>query len=216
MSELSIIGRNASVRGNVRGDGDLEVEGRVDGSIAIQGDLSITESGLIRSDISGRRIVVRGAVAGNVTANESIVLEVGARVVGNLSAPRIGIRPGALVRGQITTAGAEQAPARARSTAATTHAAPVGARPAPRPQASTRVATPVEVRPARPAPVAAPARAPAAAPAPPAHTAPAPAPRAAPSVDAAKAAASKAPPAPVVPSIGKSAKASLKRKSTAK
>src|SRR6516164_3683434 len=101
----STIGRGTVVRGSVRGEGDLEILGRVEGSVAVSGELSIGEGALVRSDVSGRRVTVRGAVAGNVSAAEAILLEPGARVVGDLGAPQIGIRPGALVRGLVSTGG---------------------------------------------------------------------------------------------------------------
>src|SRR5687768_4455951 len=103
MAVRSSIGKGTTVRGSVRGDGDLDIDGRVEGSVAVGGDLTIGETALIKSDVSGRRVVVRGAVAGNVSGDESLVLERGARVVGDLSAPSIGIRPGALVRGNVST-----------------------------------------------------------------------------------------------------------------
>src|SRR5271155_863154 len=119
----STIGRGTVVRGSVRGDGDLEILGHVEGSVAVSGELSIGEGALIKSDVSGRRVTVHGAVAGNVSATEAIVLEAGARVVGDLGAPQIGIRPGALVRGMVSTHRAVKsedttAPARASRPAA--------------------------------------------------------------------------------------------------
>jgi cytoskeletal protein CcmA (bactofilin family) len=235
------IGRGTVVRGSVRGDGDLEILGRVEGSVAVSGELSIGEGALVRSDVSGRRVTVRGAVAGNVSAVEAILLEAGARVVGDLGAPQIGIRPGALVRGLVSTRGplSHEAGATAtRARAATPAARPATpARPAPAPAAKPA---------ARPAPAPAPAPRPAARPAPtpsprrveapkPAaeHAAPrahaehhAPAAEAhAPHAEPEEAIAAAAeeeptlmdttrggPPPPVVPQIRKGAKASLRRK----
>lgn len=143
MANPSTIGRGTTVRGNVTGEGDLEVDGRVEGSIAVTGDLTIGEAALVRSDVSGRSVVVRGAVAGNVTAAELIVLEAGARVVGDLGAPRIGIRPGALVRGHVSTTGSAPATTRARATASPAHAAPAEPRAQAARSAPTRAPQPM-------------------------------------------------------------------------
>src|SRR5262245_50439379 len=130
MAEISSIGRGTVVRGNIRGDGDLDIHGHVEGGIALGGELLISETGLIRSDISAKRVIVRGAVAGNISATESIVIEHGARVAGDLGAPQIGIRPGGLVRGNVSTEGPLDLAA--ASAAATAAAAPRGrAAPAP-------------------------------------------------------------------------------------
>ncbi|KYF80778.1 hypothetical protein BE11_08915, partial [Sorangium cellulosum] len=103
MASQSSIGPTTAIRGNVQGDGDLEILGRVEGSVVMTGDVTIGEGALIQSDVRGRRVVVRGAVAGNISGEEAVILEPGARVVGDLGAPQIGIHAGALVRGNVTT-----------------------------------------------------------------------------------------------------------------
>src|SRR4051812_11508384 len=105
-NEVTIIGRGARVRGRITGSATLEILGLVDGEIQVDGDLTVGDSGMVASDLSGRRVVVRGAVKGNVTGEESVHLEEGAKVVGDVKAPRIAIAPGALVRGHVQTAGA--------------------------------------------------------------------------------------------------------------
>jgi cytoskeletal protein CcmA (bactofilin family) len=193
VTDLSTIGRGTTIRGNVRGNGDLDVHGRVEGSIAVKGELSIGETALIRSDISGRSVIVRGAVAGNVTAEESLVLEAGARVVGDLSAPRIGIRPGALLRGNVSTDGAGAPAARAanasasRGESARSHVAASAPKPVARP-APSPLHPPPRAQPPAPKPVVLAARV---------HE---------------EMARPNGPPPPVVPTIGKNQKATLKRK----
>lgn len=240
MSSVSTIGAGTTVRGSIRGEGDLEIHGRVEGAVVVTGDVLITESALLKSDVRARRITVRGAVAGDVSADESIVLEPGARVLGDLGAPQIGIRPGGLVRGNVSTGGplpeikaaavaaaasrsrvAPAPAARAATTARGAAPAPavrtVAARPAalpvrPAPAVATRTA-PVSV--ARPEP-SSPARVEVPPSAPSASTAA----RAseedleadeADEVDEAEASAD-GPPPPVVPALRKGAKASLRRK----
>ena len=94
------------MRGRVTGSGDLEIQGRVDGDVSVTGELTIDSHGLVGSNVNGRRLVIRGAVKGDLQADESIALEGGARVVGDVRAPRVAIAPGALVRGYVQTAGA--------------------------------------------------------------------------------------------------------------
>lgn len=212
MTQLSTIGRGTTVRGNVQADGDLDIQGRVEGSVAVKGELIIGDGALIRSDVTGRRVIVRGAVAGNISGEEAVVLEEGARVVGNLVAPRVGIRPGALLRGSVSTEGPLPAPvSHARAPAS------ASARSAPRPAVvmSSPASEPAVV--SRPAPrVAAPtARLPAVR-APAIQEARAPQPEKvitkptmpiAPTIIPGS-----GPPPPVVPSLPKGAKGSLRRK----
>jgi cytoskeletal protein CcmA (bactofilin family) len=132
-SNLSVIGRTTRVRGRVTGATDLEVQGFVDGEISVSGDVTVDAHGLVGAGVRGRRLVVRGAVKGDLSADEAILLEDGARVVGDVRAPRVAIAPGALVRGFVETIGEAPAlarPARTAAAAAPRTASAFAARPA--------------------------------------------------------------------------------------
>src|SRR6202047_2803227 len=93
-ANLSIIGRSARVRGRVTGAVDLEVQGFVEGEIAVGGDVTVDAGGMVGASIHGRRLVVRGAVKGDLVGDDAVLLEDGARVVGDVRAPRVSIAPG--------------------------------------------------------------------------------------------------------------------------
>src|SRR5579864_6309847 len=139
-ANLSIIGRTTRVRGRVTGAVDLEVQGFVEGDIAVSGDVTVDTNGMVGAGVRGRRLVVRGAVKGDLVGEEAISLEDGARVVGDVRAPRVAIGPGALVRGFVETGEANGAPARAGR----------AAQAAPRPQPAARpIATAAAAKAAR-------------------------------------------------------------------
>ncbi|MBI4950760.1 MAG: polymer-forming cytoskeletal protein, partial [Myxococcales bacterium] len=140
----STIAEGTVIKGRISGDGDLEVHGHVEGSIELAGELTVGATGLVKSDLRARRLTVSGAVRGDLHATEAVVLEPGARVVGDLVAPSVGVREGALVRGRITTgtpAEAGEAKAAAREPARA-EAPKAIARPAARPE-PVRAARPV-------------------------------------------------------------------------
>lgn len=148
----SVLGEHTRLRGRVRGEGDLEVRGRLEGEIEIDGELVIAPTALIKASVRGARVVIRGAVLGDVSASDSIILEESARVVGNLTAGRIAIALGAQIRGELTmdAADAEDRPRVARATTTQTRPAarPVAA-PIVRPAAAP--ARPIAAIPVRPA-----------------------------------------------------------------
>jgi cytoskeletal protein CcmA (bactofilin family) len=132
----SIIGRTTRVRGRVTGAVDLLVLGFVDGEIAVSGDVTVDAHGLVGASVQGRRLVVRGAVKGDLLGEEAVVLEDGARVVGDVRAPRVAIAAGALVRGYVETGEGNGAAVRpARTEAAARPVARPAAAPAPKPAA---------------------------------------------------------------------------------
>lgn len=187
-NDVAVLGQSTHVRGRVTGSGSIEIAGRLDGEVDVNGDVTVETTGLVGANVSGRRLVVRGAVKGDLTGAESVSLEDGAKVVGDVRAPRIAIAQGALLRGFVQTAGGGSAP-RVKATQATRAVAPPARQSTPRlneranektheKAAEKPLVKPVAYHAPPPKPVAAPA------------------PKAAP----------KAPPPPVVPALKKGAK----------
>jgi cytoskeletal protein CcmA (bactofilin family) len=152
MAYASVIAQSAVIRGNVRGDTSLEILGRVEGDVGITGDLSLGPDAVVVGTVSGARVVIGGSVEGDVTGTEAVIIADTGRVVGDLSAPRIGMSEGAHVQGSVRTSGANGAPSRsaARSNAeprsvaspSVERARPVAASPAPAPVAAVSAPKP--------------------------------------------------------------------------
>jgi hypothetical protein len=116
--------------------------------VGVTGDISLGPDAVVVGTISGARVVIGGSVEGDVTGTEAVVIEDTGRVVGDLSAPRIGVSEGAHVQGSVRTSGASAAPSRsaARATASESRSAasppvdrarPVAATPSPAPVAAS-------------------------------------------------------------------------------
>jgi cytoskeletal protein CcmA (bactofilin family) len=103
MAEASVVGQGTVVRGNVRGEGSIEIYGRVDGNVIVTGDVTLGENASVRGDVSGARISVGGAVTGDLTGTEAVIIERAAQITGDITAPRVGIEEGARVRGALQT-----------------------------------------------------------------------------------------------------------------
>jgi cytoskeletal protein CcmA (bactofilin family) len=100
------IGTSARVRGRIHGDGDLVVEGQVDGDLAIRGDLTIAEGGSVKSEGSGRGVEahavhIAGALTGDVNASGPVRLSGTAQVSGNLRGSAVAIDEGARFAGRL-------------------------------------------------------------------------------------------------------------------
>jgi len=95
----STIGPNTHVKGDIQGDGGLRVDGVVEGTIEVTGNLVITESAKVRAEIKANNISVAGAIQGNVTATRVEILDTG-RVWGDLTVKSLLVNEGAYFRGQ--------------------------------------------------------------------------------------------------------------------
>jgi cytoskeletal protein CcmA (bactofilin family) len=100
---MANIGKSISIKGEVTGDEDLVVEGRVEGRIELKtGQVTIGPNGDVKAEVAAKQIVVIGRVAGNLHATERVEIRETGRVDGDLVAPRLTIQEGAQVNGAIT------------------------------------------------------------------------------------------------------------------
>lgn len=151
MAENSVIGSATVVSGHVRGEGSLEISGRVEGDVTVTGNVVVGPSGRVRGNISATELTVSGQVQGDLRGSEVVLVERGARIVGDIASPRIGIAPGALVRGHVQTDG-EPALAQVSAVKRPAVAARIGA-PVPVPASLLKAphkAEPRRLEPARP------------------------------------------------------------------
>lgn len=97
----AILGENLRLRGRIRGEGSLEIQGQFEGELELKGELLISSSALIRANLQATRILIGGAVVGDIVASQSIMLDATARVVGNVKAPNVIVVLGAQYKGEI-------------------------------------------------------------------------------------------------------------------
>jgi cytoskeletal protein CcmA (bactofilin family) len=102
MSESkAIIGTTAVVRGQIEGQEDLLVAGRVEGTISLSETLIVETGGVVQADINVRSVVIHGVLIGNIEASQAVRIGSEGRVLGDISAPEVIIEEGAAFRGLI-------------------------------------------------------------------------------------------------------------------
>ena len=160
----TVIGHETRISGEIRGDEDLVIKGRVDGKITLSQTLTVDKGGIVQADVDVKVLVVSGTLVGNIVASEVVQLLSTARVVGDLAAPRVLMESGAAYRGRVDMGDIEAARAAVAShVVAKPATGSVQARPAPprmaAPPRSVAVAPKVAIKPplAAPAPSAPPA-----------------------------------------------------------
>lgn len=101
MNKPSLLPEGVVLEGSLEGSGDFVVRGRIEGPIHIDGTLLIDESGLVRGHVHARSVTIRGVLKGNAFGDESVRIDASARVVGDVTAPRVRVVRGARFRGQV-------------------------------------------------------------------------------------------------------------------
>ena len=99
---LATLGSGLTVKGQISGDEDLQVEGKVEGPITLKGQrLTVGASGEIVSDVHAREVIVYGKVRGNLFAEDRVEVKKDGSVIGNITGGRVLIEDGAYLKGQI-------------------------------------------------------------------------------------------------------------------
>jgi cytoskeletal protein CcmA (bactofilin family) len=100
------IGKSLVVQGKVISSEDLTIDGRVEGAIELgEHSLTIGIGAAVEADLIAQRIIICGAVTGNVLANETVDLRATGSVDGDISTPRFVMAEGATVKGRVDASG---------------------------------------------------------------------------------------------------------------
>jgi len=113
----SIIGGDMRVSGNLTTDGEVHIEGVVDGDVSCD-SLVLGDDAAVTGKIEARDVSVRGTVTGEIKA-ENVSLTKTSRVNGDIVHESLAIESGAYVEGQMRRMDS----AKDRITVVSTHAA---------------------------------------------------------------------------------------------
>ena len=84
-----ILSSGVSIKGSVKFQKELHIDGEVEGKIDSNGRLTIGEHAKIKGEIRTKSVVVDGTVEGNITAGERCELRAGCTVHGDIESPRL-------------------------------------------------------------------------------------------------------------------------------
>jgi cytoskeletal protein CcmA (bactofilin family) len=110
----TLIGRSASVQGDVVFAGGLHLDGCITGSVCATAgaaaSLSVSEHGVVEGSVRAPHVVVNGSVNGDIFGSERVVLGAKARVRGNVHYGVIEMALGAEISGKLVPRNQKDAP----------------------------------------------------------------------------------------------------------
>jgi len=96
------IGASLEIKGIITGKEDLQIDGKVDGPISLEGQrLTVGRTGRVNSQIAAQEVIVYGNITGNLVARDRVEIKKDASVTGDIATARIGIEDGAHFKGRI-------------------------------------------------------------------------------------------------------------------
>jgi cytoskeletal protein CcmA (bactofilin family) len=97
----SFIGSGIRIQGDLLGDEDVLVEGRVEGRVDVSKAFRVGPGGVVLAEVAAGTVAIAGHVVGNVSAAERVELLPTGTLEGNIQAPCIVIGEGARFTGRI-------------------------------------------------------------------------------------------------------------------
>ena len=99
-SSVSLVSENIRIEGDLSGEENILINGRVIGSVKLNGDIVIGSTGIVEAEIVGNTIIIQGRVKGNVTARSHLEIQSTGKMIGDISARSIDIKEGSTFEGR--------------------------------------------------------------------------------------------------------------------
>jgi len=95
----TIIGADASFKGDFKFESAAKVLGNIEGSITAKGTVHVANGSKCKATISAKEIAVEGAIEGNVEASDRIELKPDGSITGDIVAAKMTMADGASIDG---------------------------------------------------------------------------------------------------------------------
>src|SRR5688500_7713344 len=99
-SGASIIAAGTTLKGDISSNGDIRIDGTLQGNIQSTAKVVIGANGVVEGDISGQQADIMGKINGTIKVKELLQLKGGCTVTGNIYASKLQSETNANFNGQ--------------------------------------------------------------------------------------------------------------------
>jgi len=96
----TIIGLNVNLKGNLKNQGSIQVNGSVEGEVRSDDNVNVGETAVIKGPVSAKVIEVSGTIKGLVEATEKLEINPTGKVIGDINVKSLIIKQGAIFIGK--------------------------------------------------------------------------------------------------------------------
>jgi cytoskeletal protein CcmA (bactofilin family) len=97
----TIIGESVQVKGNFESNGNIIVNGILDGEIKTKGAILVGDKAKISANIKAEEMAVKGEIVGNLKIGGYLSIGGSAKVLGDIECTQISIEKGAEINGKV-------------------------------------------------------------------------------------------------------------------
>ena len=99
---INLIGNGTVIKGDIIANGDIRIDGTLQGSLNTKGKLVIGPSGSVEGEIICQNADVSGSIKAQIRVNELLALKSTAKLTGDIITNKLAIEPGAVFSGSCT------------------------------------------------------------------------------------------------------------------
>jgi len=101
----TIIGLSVKVKGNFHCQGNIVVEGILEGSLKTEGELYVGDNAKVIANIEAKEAIIGGEINGNIKIQGYLKISSTAKIFGDIECGSLSIEQGGLLNGKCSMAG---------------------------------------------------------------------------------------------------------------
>lgn len=101
MQVINNIGQGTMIEGNIKTDGDIRIDGKINGNVFTKGRLVLGSTSEIIGDIMCMNGNIDGFVRGNIQVNDVLKITKTANIDGNITVKKLIVEEGAIIQAKI-------------------------------------------------------------------------------------------------------------------
>lgn len=109
MNDQNVIGKGTVIEGNIITDGDLRIEGRVQGDVTTKNTLVIAQGSVIDGNLIAQHAEIAGQVHGTVQANGLLTIKSTGTIDGDVITMNLNVEAGSTFTGRFQVGPAKKA-----------------------------------------------------------------------------------------------------------
>jgi cytoskeletal protein CcmA (bactofilin family) len=95
----NMIGPGTKIIGNIETNGDIRIDGNIEGNINSKGKVVVGNNGFVKGEIICNNAEISGSLNGKMSVTELLSLKASSKVNGDIKSGKLSIEPGALFSG---------------------------------------------------------------------------------------------------------------------
>ncbi len=100
-----MIGSGTKISGNIETNGDIRIDGEIEGNILSKGKVVVGPNGRVKGEINCANSEISGNIEGKILVSELLSLKASSKVLGDVITSKLTIEPGAIFTGKCEMGG---------------------------------------------------------------------------------------------------------------